>query len=1024
MSVHLHVRSSYTLLNSTLKIEDIVKQAKQKGYSSIALTDYKVMHGAMAFAHACHRAQIKPIFGLEIDVVEETERLNFILWAKNDLGFQNLMTLSSLLNTTMDSLSLVEASKYMDHCIVSTGGDSDTLEEYMIQNNDEKIMECLLKIKTHIPNCYIGIARNDAGLIKQKNIVLKKHAKQIGLPTVAISRCYYGDEVDEESYKTLCAIQQAVTIDSQNLDYKRYRYIRNKQEMESLYDAEDLLATKTIANLCDVKLQFSKAELPVFQNKAGVSSKEYLYGLCQKGLEKRIGLKKIPDVYKKRLAYELNMIASMHYEDYFLIVWDFIRFAKTKNIYIGPGRGSAAGSLVAYCLGITHVDPITYQLLFERFLNPERISMPDIDTDFPDHRRDEVIEYVKERYGINHVAHIITFHTLGAKQALRDVGRVYAVPIYEIDALCKLVPRVIKIDLKTAYKTEQRFRDKINNNKQLQEVFKIACAIEGLPRHASLHAAGIVLSDRNIYEVCPLTYVEGGFSTTQYTMEYMEELGLIKMDFLGLRNLTIIDEVVQNIKEYEQSTFDIMNIPLDDIKSYQLLQNVDTMGVFQLESEGIKALIRNMQPKIFEDIVATIALFRPGPMENIPEYLKRRKDPKLIEYPDPKLEYILKNTYGIMIYQEQIMQVVQVMAGFSLGKADILRKAISKKIEKEILQLKQEFIEGSLANGSTKKQADYVYEMIMKFANYGFNRSHSVAYGMVAYQMAYLKANYPSYFFKALLNSVIGAETKTSEYIFEAKKHHIEVLLPSINMSTNIYTMEAGKLRFPLVGIKNVGVMVCKQILDERDKAGLFKDLFDFVARVSVRKINYKTVESLIYAGALDCFGFTRTSMIATLDSAFRYADIVKIEDTNQITLDFNLVEKPRIVEAFDREQEITQKEYENLGFYLTTHPIAKLRGEQSEELASLAQLQNHQGYTKFICRIDRTRQHRTKHGDLMLFVVASDENSKIDLVIMPNIYKAHQDDLVKGNIVYVEGNIEQPNSCLVKKMKIIQKNS
>ena len=807
------------------------------------------------------------------------------------------------------------------------------------------------------------------------------------------------------------------------LNYSPRRYFRSPAEMQELYEDEELAMSDHIAAMCNVEMSFPKAVLPKFHNKYGVSSEEFLRSLCQKGLQKRMQFQTISDVYQQRLDYELDVIIRMQYADYFLIVWDFIRFAKTQHIYIGPGRGSAAGSLVAYCLGITHVDPIRYHLLFERFLNPERISMPDIDTDFPDNRRDEVIRYVEELYGKHRVSHIITFNTLAAKQVLRDVGKAMEINPRQIDRLCKLVPNVLKATLDFAYHNEPRFKEIINNGETMGRLYAVARKLEGLPRHASLHAAGIVFSNEDIEQVCPLIDVDEGVCATQFTMEYLEELGLIKMDFLGLRNLTIIDEIVQHINAASDQKLDIMHIPLDDPKTYALIRAVDTVGVFQLESEGMKNLIRKMQPKSFEDIVATIALFRPGPMENIPEYLDRRAHQEKVDYIHPSLQPILQNTYGIMIYQEQIMQVAQTMAGFTLGKADNLRKAISKKKGEELQKMREEFIQGALQKGYTEALAQRVYALIMKFANYGFNRSHSVAYGMIAYQLAYLKANAPLYFFNSLLNSVIGSETKTSEYVFEARKRRIQILLPDVNRSCNQYVIEENALRFPFVGIKGIGSAVSSQIVEERKKKGQFRDFFDFTARMNGNKIGKKTIEILIYAGALDCFKFARASLMASLDDALRYADLVKIEDVDQVLFDFDLVSKPAMTVVKDNAAIRAEKEKEAIGFYLSRHPIADVRSKMGRELPVLVSLPKHKGrYVKFVCLIDRCRQYRTKNGDMMMFVVGSDETGKFDLVCMPNIYRQHADDLVKGTYLYVEGIVDKETSCLVKKLTKIER--
>ena len=1023
MSVHLHVRSCYTLLQSTMTIPKIIESTKKYGYSSVALTDKNVLHGAMAFYRACKANHLHPILGMEVDVTWEDEEFGFLLLAQNDEGYCSLMKLSTLINTNEHPrvLTFEELKPYTTDCVVITNADTNALETYTVREERAHIEAFLHQCKHSFRTFYAGIGRNDSGLLKSKNPFLKEVCKAMDIPTVAISRIYFQDALEEESYKTLCAIDQQVSVDDRMLNYSPKRYYRSSEEMAELYEEDDLRRSDEIAAMCQVEMKFQKAILPKFENRYGVDSETFLRSLCHKGLEKRMNYHTIPKEYMDRLNYELDVIISMKYADYFLIVWDFIRFAKSQDIFIGPGRGSAAGSLVSYCLGITHVDPIRYQLLFERFLNPERVSMPDIDTDFPDNRRDEVIQYVKQRYGGHRVSHIITFNTLAAKQVLRDVGRAMNINIREIDRLCKMVPYTPKVTLDHAYESVPRFKQMINSSQTYRKLFAISKRLEGLPRHASLHAAGIILANDNIEEVCPLIDVDEGICATQFTMEYLEELGLIKMDFLGLRNLTIIDEVVSHINARSHKKLDIMHIPLDDDKTFKLIQDVDTIGVFQLESEGMKNLIRRMKPKNFEDIVATIALFRPGPMENIPEYLERRKHPQKIDYIHPILEPVLKNTYGIMIYQEQIMQVAQIMAGFSLGKADNLRKAISKKKGGELQKLEQDFIDGALAKGFDEQLARHVYEAIMKFANYGFGRAHSVAYGMVAYQMAYLKANAPLFFFTSLLDSVIGSDRKTSEYVFEAKKRNIHILLPSINSSQKGYVIENDALRFPLPGIKGIGHAVCAQILEERERGGAFKDYFDFVARMCGMKVGKKTIEILIHAGALDEFRINRASLLASLDDALRYGELVRIEDADQILFDFNLVSKPAMTMIRENEAMRAEKEKEAIGFYLSRHPIEDIRNKVNAQLPSLISLADRRGYVKFVCIVERVKQHRTKNGDLMAFVIASDETSKFDLVCMPNIYEVHQEALNKGNYLYIEGVIDKENSCLVKKLTKIE---
>lgn len=1021
MSVHLHVRSCYTLLSSTLSVEHIVALAKQYGYRAVTLCDEKVMHGAMAFYHACKNADIKPLFAMEVEASWEEQPYRFILLAKNDQGYLSLLKLSTYLNTVQNTITLDELKPYCSDVFLLTAGADTNLESLIIKQEGETLKEFLAACRALTRSFVVSIARNDSGLWQIKNQYLKSVCKELNIPTCALSRIYFGEPDDEESYQTLCAIKQGVSVQDKTLNYSPNRYFRTPEEMAELYDDDDLKMTDVIADACRVDMKFEKAKLPQFHNKFHVSSEMYLTQLCQKGLLKRMQGKPIPKVYQDRLHYELHVIISMHYADYFLIVWDFIRFARSKDIYVGPGRGSAAGSLVSYCLGITHIDPIQYGLLFERFLNPERISMPDIDTDFPDNRRDEVIEYVREHYGYDHVAHIITFNTLAAKQVLRDVGKALQVPPREVDALCRMVPNLPKVTLDYTYENVPRFKQMINTSEKYRRLYAISKRLEGLPRHASQHAAGIVFADADITNVCPLIHVDENICATQFTMEYLEELGLIKMDFLGLRNLTIIDEIVSDINASRTKKLEIMKIPLDDARTFQVIQAVDTVGIFQLESEGMKNLIRKMKPRDFEDIVALLALFRPGPMENIPRYLEARAHPEKVDYMHPSLKPILQNTYGVMIYQEQIMQIAQVMAGFSLAKADNMRKAISNKHGDELKILQQEFIDGAVKRGYSKNLAEHVYEMIMKFANYGFNRSHSVAYALLVYQLAYLKANAPLYFFSSLLNSVIGSETKTSEYLFEARRRGIQILPPSVNYSTNRYQIEQRALRFPLTAIKGVGSSVCMQLLKERKEKGQYDDVFDFVARITTCRISRKLVETLIYAGALDDFKMNRTSLIASLDDAFRYGDLVKIEDENQIMIDFDLVSKPAPHSLKENSFLCAEKEKEVLGFYLSSHPISQLRARIDPNLPGLIMLNQKRGWVKFICHVEKTRQHRTKNGDLMLFATVNDETGKFDLVIMPNIYAANGAILVKGTYLMVEGTIDRENSCLVKRISKIE---
>ena len=1016
MSVHLHARSCYTLLNSTLTIPQLVSQAKQAGYGAIACTDEKVMHGAMEFWKCCQKEQIKPLFGLEIQVKIEEEIVAMTVLARDNEGYVGLMEVSSRLCEDNAQLTLDQIQPHLDHWVLIVYGEGGFAESELIQEDRRGLGDKLGWLKTQLPLFYMAISFNDASFWKLKNILLKQVCGAQDIPTVALSKIYYGKAEDAQLFKIVNGIRLSKTINDKTLTSVNGRYLRTPAEMEQLYDAEDLQASDHIASICNVTMELAKTTLPAFPCPQGVSSKQYLTQLCLAGLKKRRqGLPEDP-AYRRRLKYELDVILTMHFEDYFLIVWDFIRFARKAGIYVGPGRGSAAGSLVAYVLGITHVDPLQYGLLFERFLNPERISMPDIDTDFPDNRRDEVIRYVAEKYGEKHVAHIATFGTLGAKQVLRDVGRVMEIPLREVDMLCKAVPFGIKMTLQTAIQQNPRFHQMVYADRRYQELFETALRIEGLPRHVSTHAAGIVFSRAELDQICPTIRIENDLLSTQYTMEHLEELGLIKMDFLGLRNLTIIDDIVQRVNQ--RQPLDIMKIPLDDARTYALLKKVDTVGIFQLESEGMKNLIRKMQPECFDDIVATIALFRPGPMENIPEYLRCRTSPSAVHYLHPDLKPILESTYGVMIYQEQIMQTAQKMAGFSLGRADVLRRAMSKKKLKELQSLQKEFIGGCIQQGYDEKLANEVYELILKFANYGFNKSHSVAYGLLAYQLSYLKANFPLEFYTSLLNSVIGAEGKTAEYIDECRRHQVQILGPSVNASDVRYLIEGNAIRYPLLGIKNIGSAACLQLLAERQEKGLFADYYDFVTRMLTRRLNRKMIEALIDAGALDEFHANRQSLRLSLEEAISYGDLVRIEVGGQVRIDLGLVSKPVMVMAKEDPIERSEREREALGFYLCSHPILQIKKKYQIQTEPLIRLLAKGGYIEGFVYLQRVRQHRTKKGDLMAFAVGVDETAQIDLVIMPNIYARSTAFLNKGQYVYFQGKMDKEDSCLVNRLQ------
>ena len=1008
--VHLHMRSSYSLLESSIRLEQVIVHQKKLGFRHVCLTDHNVMYGTMEFYHLCQKHDMHPIFGLEVCAQYNQENFNFILLAKNDIGLQNLYKLSSKITETLDFTELVDFAK---ECVVLTSSDGNDVLSGYIENQDlDSLTSFVEKCEDSFSDFYVSVAMNDSNKRREDNKILSL----LPCKKVALSRIYYENKEDVKTLQALRAIAKQTYMDDQSLDVKYNRYLRSMEEMQMLYSQEDLDATEEIALMCNVQMAFQKSKLPVFKNKLNISSQDYLVKLCKKGLEKRLN-GQLSQNYVERLQYELDVIIQMGFTDYFLIVWDFIRYARSQDIYVGPGRGSAAGSLVAYCLGITHIDPIKNNLLFERFLNPDRISMPDIDTDFPDDHREEVIQYVEDLYGKEHVSHIVTFNTLQARQALRDVGRVMNVPLRVIDEVVKLLGNKQKITLNQAYMENKAFRIRIDQDKKLHELFKLACAVEGLPRHTSLHAAGIVLSDQSIVNVCPLIQIDSQVQATQFTASYLEELGLIKMDFLGLRNLTTIHEIVSNLKNKENILLDIMKLNLKDVKTYQLLSSGDTLGVFQLESSGITQLLMKMKPTKFEDISTVLALYRPGAMQHIQDYLERRQDSSKIHYLHPMLEPILKDTYGIMIYQEQVMKVAQVIGGFTLAQADLLRKAMSKKNADTMVSFKEQFILGARKNKIKDSISNQIFSMMEQFAGYGFNKSHSYAYSLISYQMAYLKANYPLYFYQSVLNSVIGSATKTSQYIYECRKRGLQVLACDVNQSKEYYEIEDGSLRMPLQVLKGVGKTIYPDIVDH----GPYGDLLDFLAKVSVYKVSESTIRILIDGGALDRFGYNRATLHENLRKLMNYIDIVRVEDPNDLRFDFSIVSKPNIQRIKENVLQKANREHLVYGFYLSEHPVHQLRMEKYQNCIPINNALLQMGYMSLIVQITSFRTHKTKKGDWMCFLGVEDEAGKMDAVIMPNLYKLQKENIRKDRICLIQGKKERDTSIVVNKLTWIE---
>jgi len=1019
MTTHLFVRSCYTLLDSTIRIPELVSTAKKYGYKSVALTDHHVMHGVARFLHECKKEGIHPIIGLEVDVFYHEQKVPFLLLAKNNKGYTNLMKLSSILCDGREYATYEELLQYCEHNFLIVYGEGGYFDAELISEDRTGITQKLAQMKSELPSFDIAISYEETSLWRSKNALLKALANAQGIHTVAVNKIYYLGQKDYETLKVLSAIKQGTTLKDKNVTPITGRYFLSIPEMEKIYDADDLQRADEIASECHCDGNLEKTGIPVYPLKDGITAEQYLPQLCLAGLKKRLnGVLKL--VYVERLKHELQVIHQMGFEDYFLIVYDFIRYGRQKGIYIGPGRGSAAGSLVAYCLGITMVDPLQYNLLFERFLNAERVSMPDIDTDIPDIHRQEIIDYVYQKYGEQHIANIITFDTLAARAVLRDVGKAMDISKREIDMIVGLIPQTPKITLEKAYEQKEKLRVLLNASPQLMAYFNMAKRIEGLPKNKSIHAAGIVMSGKPIEEIVPTIQMAEGMKTTQFVGNYLEERGLIKMDFLGLKNLTTIDEIVQMIRK-NNPDFHILSIPLNDTQTYRLFAQADTIGVFQFESDGMRNLLRKMKPNCFEDIIAALALFRPGPKDQINIYLEGRKNPSSVVYPSKELEPILKETYGVTIYQEQVMLMAQVAAKFSLVKADILRKAISKKNEEELAGLRQEYVLGCKENGYSDEMASDLFDLAEKFAGYGFNKSHAVAYGLVAYQLAYLKANYPLEFYTSILNSVIGDSTKSAIYITECRRKHISIEAPDVNRSTNIYYHNGKSIILPLSIIKDVGTLAARTILDERTKSGNFGDYFDFVARVVLRKINRTQLERLISAGALDEFDLGRTTMLNTLDDAIKYAKLIQVPFGTQLSIDPQLVSKPVVIRMKDNQEELSENEKAALGFNLGEQPIVHLRQKLGITYPPLAELNSNRGLYRGFAYIQSVRQIRTRKGDLMCFLKITDETGESDMAVMPNLYSQYSQYLVKGVYIQFYAKIQDEASFLANQIEIVR---
>lgn len=1023
--VHLHLHSEYSLLDGACRIDDLIEELERLEAPACAITDHGNMYGVIKFYKATKSKGIKPIIGCEIYVSPgsmseknpQEENHHLVLLAMDETGYKNLTRIVSI--------------AYLNGFYYKPRADKSLLEQYSegiialsscIQGEISKlILKGDIRGAKSVIDWYKNVFKDrfylelqDHGMEEEARVneVMKKLAKEMKVPLVVTNDVHYLKKEDALYHDILLGVQTNKKIDDP--DKMRFPtnefYLKSKEELERVFQdvPEALENTLEIADRCNIELTFGKYHIPDYPVPEGETTVSYFRKLVEDGFKRRYGDNPSQEA-KERLEKELSVIEMMGFPGYFLIVWDVVHFAKTHNIMVGPGRGSAAGSMVSYCLGITDVEPLSMGLLFERFLNPERISMPDIDIDFADEKRQEIIRYVTERYGSDKVCQIITFGTMAARGAIRDVGRVLNIPYSDVDRLAKLVPfgssiseaLESSIELKEIYERENWARDVIN----------FAKILEGMPRHASTHAAGVVISKFPLMDLVPLQRGPEGDVMTQFEMGDLEELGLLKMDFLGLRTLTLLENTVKIIKETTGKEIDLSSIPIDDKKTYKLLQEGETIGVFQLESSGMRNLLRDMKPECFEDISSVLALYRPGPLGSgmVNDFVRRKRGEEPIEYPHPLLEPILKDTYGVIVYQEQVMQIANVMAGFTLGEADLLRRAMGKKLPEVLAQQRSRFLNGALERGIPEDIANHIFDLMEYFAGYGFNKSHTVAYGLLAYQSAYLKAHYPLAYMTALLISVEGNTDKVAKYIQEARRMGIKILPPDINESNVHFTPVANSIRFGLAAIKNVGEGAVESILEIRHKGGKFKSLEDFLNRIDTRRINKKVIESLIKAGAFDSLGRSRAELLAIFE---QYQD-KKVRDKRRKNLfeteEFRVDSIPT-VEEFPLEK-ILAMEKDLIGLYISDNPLLhctkELEERVSHNIEDIEELEDESlvtigGVVSGVKLVD------TKNGK-MGFLQIEDLSGSIEVVVFPKTLKEIKKDIENStNIFIVEGKVDK----------------
>ena len=1046
---HLHVHTQYSLLDGAIRIPDLLAKCKEYGMDSVAMTDHGAMYGALEFYLKAKAKGIKPIVGCEFyiapghrterDATAPTKAFHIVLLAMNYTGYQNLMKLAGIAQFegfySRPRIDMEVLESHNEGLICLSACLHGEVPWFVVHKGLAAAREKALKYRNIFGDrFYLEIQENSIPEQKVANKGLVKIAEELGIKLVATNDCHYLNREDAHAHEVLLCIQTGKTInDPKHFCFSSDTfYFKSPEEMQQSFRAypEAVANTREVAERCNLEIDLEGYHFPEFPVPEGETLESMFVNACWDGLKERFAAmrvagtfsKEVEEQYKKRLEFELDIINSMGFPGYFLIVADFINWAIDHDIPVGPGRGSGAGSLAAYAMRITNIDPIPYGLIFERFLNPERVSMPDFDVDFCQDRRGEVIEYVRQKYGgAPHVAQIITYGSMKAKGVIRDVGRALDIPFSEVDKIAKLVPDALKMTIDKAIDEEPRIAEAANKDPRIAELIKVAQTLEGLARHTSTHAAGVVVSPKPMVEYLPTCKGKDGETLTQYDMKHTEMTGLIKFDFLGLKTLTVIDYALKHIKSDIGIDLDINGLPMDDIKTFELLCSGDALGVFQLESSGMRELLVKMAPEQFSDLIALVALYRPGPLDSgmVDDFVETKHGRATANYPLPQLKPVLEETYGVIVYQEQVMKIANILASYSLGDADILRRAMGKKIVEVMDEEKVKFMAGARKNNIDEKKAEYVFDLMAKFAGYGFNKSHSAAYALISYQTAYLKAHYPAQFMAALLSCDMNNTDKVVLYINECREHSIEVLPPDINESIIDFSVHNDRIRFGLAAVKNVGKSALQSIIEEREENGKYTSLEDFCNRVDSRKVNSRVIESLIKSGSFDSVGCRRSQLMAIVDQAMDKAKAVQRDkQSGQMSLfsispDTDTTDKsgiviPDIPEWNERER--LTREKETVGFYITGHPldedIHEIRTIADTDIAGLAEFGEDQP-VRIGGLIRSCKQLKSKKGDPMAFITVEDLLNAVEVIVFPNTFAECYPLLSSTETIIVQGTVQ-----------------